>query len=280
MSIKVTFINPVKILLRNRYTREGAIAKKNRVNLERFRDKVNLGDYLSEVICEYMLAEKSMGFSDPADGTKHLMAVGSILGGRGDFDVVVWGSGIMNFSAVCALYRRKLYQKLDIRAVRGPLTRTALQQIGISCPEVFGDPAVLMPRIYPRKAVGSGKTVYIPHYLTDFSDCGGTCECLDIKTEDYKGFIDQMCTADKVISSSLHGIILAEAYGIPSVFLNQNRDREILKYFDWYYSTGRYSIRMAATIEEAMRMDPMPLPQLEKMQEQLTDTFPYDLWKV
>ena len=279
MNKKVTFINPVKLVLRNRYTREGAIAAKDRVNLERFRDKVNLGDYLSEVVCEYMLSEKSLDFSDPTVGTKHLMAIGSILGGRGDFDAVVWGSGIMSFSAVCVLYRRKLYQKLDIRAVRGPLTGAALQQIGIPCPAVYGDPAVLMPRIYPKTVVTSEKVIYIPHYLENNPDSECPCERLDIKTEDYKGFIDQMCTAGKVISSSLHGIILAEAYGIPAVFLNLNRDREILKYFDWYFSTGRNSIRMASTMEEALQMDPMPLPRLAEMQERLADTFPYDLWK-
>ena len=144
-----------KLLLRNNYSREGTKSVKGKVNLEYFRDAVNLGDYLSLVICQHMLELHKLSFdSNSVDGkTKHMMAVGSILGGRGEFDATVWGSGIRSISSIRNIAIRKFYKKLDIRAVRGPLTREALLSCGYKCPEVYGDPAVLMPMIYSPNTV-------------------------------------------------------------------------------------------------------------------------------
>lgn len=273
-----------RLLFRNNYSREGKKLQKGKVNLESYKDDLNLGDYLSLVICEYMLSLHSLTFSAASSDKKrihHLMAVGSILGGRGDFDATVWGSGIRNFSSLKALGRKKLYQKLDIRAVRGPITSDALKQYGFSCPNVYGDPAILMPMIYQPKRVERRGTILISHYLTSkerYSEIDNIT-LLDIQTKDYEKFIDKVSSAEKVISSSLHGIILAESYGTPAIFLRQGIETETLKFYDWYYSTGRLNVAIASTIEEAIVMKPMPLPELTGMQKQLIETFPYDLWE-
>ena len=81
-----------------------------------------------------------------------------------------------------------------------------------------------------------------------------------------------------VISSSLHGIILAESYGIPAIFLGQNMEYEIIKFYDWYYSTGRKNVVIANSLDDALQMTPMALPQLEEMQKNLMMAFPNDLW--
>ena len=94
----------------------------------------------------------------------------------------------------------------------------------------------------------------------------------------YKTFIDILCQGKTVISSSLHGIILAETYGVPTVFHAENRENEIIKYYDWYYSTGRYDVNMAMTIDEALKKNPMPLPNVVQLQNNLMSSFPYDLW--
>ena len=99
-------------------------------------------------------------------------------------------------------------------------------------------------------------------------------------TKNWKEFINNLCSADLVISSSLHGIILAEAYGIPCVMLNTTPAADITKYKDWYYSTGRYDFTIAKSVEEALETK-VSLPSdgvISKMQNNLLETFPADLW--
>ena len=101
---------------------------------------------------------------------------------------------------------------------------------------------------------------------------------IDPKTSDYKYFIDEIVKSKRVISSSLHGIILAEAYGIPTVFLNWGLDDQPIKFRDWYMSTGRETV-FANSMEEAVEAEPMPLPDLSGIQDAIMKTFPYDLWE-
>lgn len=49
---------------------------------------------------------------------------------------------------VNTLKNRLEKRKLDVRAVRGPVTRAILMDYGYSVPEVYGDPAIIMPEIY------------------------------------------------------------------------------------------------------------------------------------
>ncbi len=56
-------------------------------------------------------------------------------------------------------------------------------------------------------------------------------------------------------------------------------DNALIKYYDWYYSTNRWNVKMARTIEEAIEMEPMPLPELKNMRETLMNAFPFDLWE-
>jgi pyruvyltransferase len=269
------------LLSRNKYTRDGSKVKKNRVNLEYYTTTINLGDALAPVIFDWMLEKNQVSAEKPTKKTTHLLTVGSLIGGSGLFDATIWGSGIKSFDAVCGLGKRKYFQKFDIRAVRGPLTRQILTTCGYNCPKVYGDPGILMPLIYhpdesntKREGIG-----IVQHYLSSEAVPNSVnIKNIDIQTIDYKHFIDQITSCEKIVSSSLHGIILAEAYGIPAVFLAKGRDGEILKYYDWYFSTQRRSVKAAQSIEEAISMEPMPLPDLSQMQKGLLDSFPYDLW--
>lgn len=56
---------------------------------------------------------------------------------------------------------------LDVRAVRGPLTREFLLKKGIACPEIYGDPTLLFPLYFPefKKAAKSSRDYSIvPHF--------------------------------------------------------------------------------------------------------------------
>ncbi len=279
-------IRCLSLLQRNKYNTKRERIQSNQVSLE-WVSNGNLGDELAPIIYNWMLERKGLSQKATIDKPVHLMTVGSMVGSW-SFDAVIWGSGIHLFSNLNRLFVLKGIQKFDIRAVRGPITRSALRTYGHECSEVYGDPAVLMPLIYsPKNIEKKYKTSVVLHYHADSQwqttlDNYSNLYYLNIGTNDFRYYIHEMLSSEKIISSSLHGIILAETYGIPAVFLNTGGyvDDALMKYYDWYYSTGRYSVKMARTLEEAIIMQPMPLPDIGPLQTALLDSFPYDLWKV
>ena len=107
------------------------------------QESENLGDYLSKIVVSHFMTK-----SKRKRRRKTLYAIGSIIGFRCQ-DAVVWGSGILSDHPSCKKYISA--STLDIRAVRGPKTRQILLDCGKDCPEVYGDPAILMPLIYMPK---------------------------------------------------------------------------------------------------------------------------------
>lgn len=261
-------------------------AKDNRVNLHSFfaeddGEHKNLGDHLSKVVVEWMLAQKQLSLDTWVDGKQDLYAIGSILL-MGHQNTAVWGTGMpFEPSKIRGLFHNRYCRKLDIRAVRGPLTRQTLLKLGHECPEIYGDPAILMPLIYtPKRREKIINRLIIPHFSMENmaaadQDCG---QILSMKTNDYQYVIDTICSSEVVISSSLHGIILAEAYGVPAIFFQDRPERFNYKYADWYLSTGR-EMCVCDGLNAAKMTQPMPLPNVAEMQEKLMDVFPYDLWR-
>ena len=54
----------------------------------------------------------------------------------------------------------------------------------------------------------------------------------------WKCWVDELCACEYVISSSLHGLILAEAYHIPTLWatFSDNINGGTFKYMDYYKS--------------------------------------------
>ena len=210
--------------------------------------------------------------------TRHLYAVGSILA-HGYQNATVWGSGLLNGNTKKTKLRLHM-QKLDVRAVRGPLTRDILRLNGQKCPEVYGDPAILMPMFYSpifkEKKYPVSVIIHHTHNL-DKSQIPAYANVIDILTTDYCHFINEVCQSELVISSTLHGIILAEAYGVPAVFLAGD-NFDLFKYRDYYLGTGRNNVACTTSVNEALRVMPMDLPQMDEMRNRLLDAFPKDLW--
>ena len=210
-------------VLRNRKTLDGRKADRNKVNLEYWNFNENLGDLLAPVVTQWMLHRLGLDLYREAAKPCHLMTIGSVLG-LGVFDAVIWGSGVNSFAHVGRVTTQKGYRKLDIRAVRGPVTAQVLRENGYTCPQIYGDPAILLPLIYPgRRPEKKKKYVVIDHYMKRKTTGD---DRLSIRTGDYRTFLDKILEAEVVYSSSLHGIILAESYGVPSVFLRQGMEEE------------------------------------------------------
>ena len=269
--IKYTFF-------RNSFMMDGKLAKKNQVNLEYWRGIKNLGDTLSPVIVDWMLKKKNISQNKKVKKTKHFIALGSIMD-NGHYDCVVWGTGVNTFEGVKTITLQSKHRKYDIRSVRGPFTAQAMEDMGYSCPKIYGDPGVLMPLIYYPKVEKKYKVSVIQHYRKQ-EQLPNECHGIEIKTDDYEFFIKEILASEKVISSSLHGIILAESYGVPAVFVTNGVEKELLKYYDWYYSTKRQSVIVTNSIEQALEVTPMKLPEnIKELQQNLICTFPYDMWE-
>lgn len=270
---KYTNIIP-KFIYRNRINlfNFDIAAVPNEVNLHWWRmngAQQNVGDSLSPVVVEYMKKQCGIGNNISGRRNTHLYAIGSIIDG-GYQNATIWGSGLIRGDK--EFWWRKI-RKLDVRCVRGPETRRVLINNGYTCPECYGDPALLMPLIYSPK-VTEKKYQYrvIQHYIYR----NPLKNSLNPLTNNWQDFIHELVHSELIISNSLHGIILAEAYGIPAILLKHNMN--MFKYRDYYYSTGRYDFPIAESIEEALRMKPAPLPDLQKLQRNLLDSFPDDLW--
>jgi pyruvyltransferase len=88
--------------------------------------------------------------------------------------------------------------------------------------------------------------VIIPHYVDkENTHLKKFKNFPDIKVIDIEApintVVDQICSCTSVASSSLHGIIIADAYGVPSVYLKIS-DRVLgngFKFRDYFASVGR-----------------------------------------
>lgn len=233
----------------------------------------NFGDYLAVPIYRYMVNKFNLDENVRLSETKHLYTVGSILF-FGRQKATIWGSGLLTYPPEGT--KRSTKFELDIRAVRGPETRKILLEEGFKCPEVYGDPAILMPYVYKTKQVEKKVDYSVILHKSNRNEYD---KQIPILCHDYREVIDQIVASKKIISTSLHGIIVAEAYGVPAVMLYDDRaDFNLLKYNDYYYSTGRYTYPIAKSMEEALEIEPAELPQLDMLREGLINAFPIDLW--
>lgn len=267
-------------LIRNIVSLNDIKSERNRINLEWWKRRSNLGDTLAVPIYEKMLEHFSLDRNKHTTKTMHLLTVGSLVG-IGGFDAVVWGTGIHKYKNIELLISKKSYRKYDVRAVRGPITRWFLTGAGYDCPEIYGDPAILMPMVYEPETTGKKYPVSVIYHVDHkaAAESRSDINFIDIETTDYKSFIDEVVASEMIISSSLHGIILAETYGVPTVFLNDGMDDEIIKFYDWYLSTGRDCFKIAHTVDHAIEIGATELPDLKEMQNGLLAAFPCDLWE-
>jgi pyruvyltransferase len=128
--------------------------------------------------------------------------------------------------------------------VRGPRTRERLAKEGIAAPAVYGDPALLLPRFYNPDVTPTEELGIIPHYedrqdsnVLRFREQGAFV--IDIFGDELQ-FVDQVKRCKRVVSSSLHGLIVADAYGIASKWISLS-DRVYgggFKFQDYYLSIG------------------------------------------
>jgi hypothetical protein len=194
----------------------------------------NLGDILSPLLIK-RLYDYELKYDSSFD-KHHLLAVGSILS-KATGKSTVWGSGIINSSEVPSREARYL-------AVRGPLSYERIIQVGGKCPEVFGDPALLLPLVHAPDISKKYKLGIIPHYVDYdtvrqwYSDTD--IPVINILNADPLSVVDQILECENIISSSLHGLIISNAYGIPAKWVKFSNKLvgDDVKFLDYHASVN------------------------------------------
>ncbi len=234
----------------------------------------NFGDLLGPRIVERM--HRQLGLGGVSQNARRLVTVGSIMHAVRDGDVV-WGTGV-NGKTRPELVDVKSAQ---FRAVRGPLSHEFLMERGHDVPEVFGDPAILVPELFPEWHCG-GRIDREVGYLPNLHDFDGWLEAgVDPISPlgDPAHVVSEILTCEKLVTSSLHGMIIADAYGIP-VALVKPAVEHSFKYVDYARGVNRQQLEFFDTLGEASRYVQQVHAEAiaPSIMHSLKSAFPKNLW--
>lgn len=195
--------------------------------------------------------------------------------------VSVWGSGIISMNDT-------FQRPLKIHAVRGPRSMMRVRELGYECPEVFGDPGLLLPQVYAPTRKKRHPLGIIPHYF-DFEQVALSLEArrdlhvVDV-TRDIETVVDQILSCEATLSSSLHGLILSHAYGIPCAWIASENELigDNVKFLDYLESAGVYGITTPLQVDLHQSTDALiqfaheqPKPHLTSLSENLLSSCPF-----
>ena len=205
----------------------------------------NFGDLLS-----FYIFEKLTGFQheycdiiNRSNTDTHYMSIGSIIN-YSNKNTIIWGSGTISQN-INKIGFQKVY------CIRGPRTRNALLKYYTKeeIPEKYGDPALLTSFLYKPKTGKKYKIGIIPSII-DYKEISElfinrTDLCvinlsINKTNKDIEAVLELIQSCEFILSSSLHGIIVSNAYNIPVVRFEHNKlagdDTKFIDYFESVYS--------------------------------------------
>ncbi len=183
-----------------------------------WKGRVNFGDLITPWLLDGL--GKCGVWRCPANAS--IAATGSILELLPEsFRGTVIGSGFIRQPT-----EKRNFKRAKIIAVRGKLTRAALDT-----PDTIelGDPGLLVASRFQQKVAGdlnpSGRIGIVPHYVDKHNPYLGRFvdkypnEILVIDVErPVDAVLEDISRCRAVVSSSLHGVICAHSFGIPSAW--------------------------------------------------------------
>jgi pyruvyltransferase len=244
--------------------------------------KPNFGDWLSPALVK-LLSGRPVEHATP--GRCDLIAVGSILHRLGHHwfnrRVHVWGTGFIE-------ERRPISSRHYYHAVRGWLTARQLRGVEIPC---VGDPGLLADRLLPdHKMIPKRHRLgLVPHYK-DHADpriaalaaqVPGTV-VLDVLVDPVE-FLRRAAACEFILSSSLHGLIVADSMSIPNAWmsLSDSVRGAGFKFADYYSVFGIQDpkpVDLRGGLSESLLSEwarASQRPRLEEIKGQLAASFPF-----
>lgn len=221
----------------------------------------NFGDSLSPYLISKITGceVKRASFKDK----EKLVAIGSLIRSSTLFSQShIWGSGSLTrdpfrkvpiyslHKHIQNWYKRSFKQSI-IYALRGPLTESICEKAGFKVPRVYGDPAILIPRFYQPKPLTADKHkigLVLHHTQSNQlknidSDLFKVISVARSTPHEIENFIDELASCESIFSSSLHGVIVAQAYGIPAQWITVKdspiHDDQNFKFEDYFLGAGQ-----------------------------------------
>lgn len=219
----------------------------------------NFGDWLSPLIVS-QYTENKIFFQSPVKiaSKKHMIGLGSI----GRFikpNSVVVGTGISTDELTLA-------KSATYVSVRGPVTARVVKDSGGPTVESFGDPGVLISRIFPvARSTTNGKVALVRHFTHKPIPLvlDSNMEELDIFTshpDDIKTLVHSLNLYDRVVTSAMHIFITCQSYGIPCALITFEGFEDSvhgngIKYGDYAEGVGLDSISPIAVSLDFQKVD-------------------------
>lgn len=195
----------------------------------------------------------------------------------------VWGSG---FGVREGTTERDFSNPLfDIYAVRGHLS---LGRIEADREVAVGDPGLLANKVYPRSERVEGRVGLVYHWMHKNDPVvrtlarEGNILLIDPSRKPSR-VVSDITSCEFVMSTSLHGLIVADSYGIPNAWieLEQEIGGSGYKFEDYYSVFDRQPTQHSSDLVwnqdkiAALREDYRPIPNLAEIQNNLITAFPY-----
>ena len=187
------------------------------------------------------------------------LTVGSILESTSKGDIV-WGSGMGTKSPKIA--KGKFY------SVRGPISKRYVQSLGYEVGNNTGDPGLLMPLLclYRGSKKKSSLTI-IPHKRDHLNmeamleKSALSYDVVDLCSTNVEKVTLDIASSNLVLSSSLHGLIIAHAYGVPALWIKaKDIGGDDTKFIDYF---GSVKIKEYLPIEESVLL--LPWVEIQSM---------------
>jgi hypothetical protein len=191
--------------------------------------------------------ESKIFFQSPVKiaSKKHMIGLGSI----GRFikpNSVVVGTGISTDELTLA-------KSATYVSVRGPVTARVVKESGGPTVDSFGDPGVLISRIFPaERKTTNGKIALVRHFTHKAIPLilDPDMEELDIfvsHPDDIKTLVLSLNQYDRVVTSAMHIFITCQSYGIPCALITFEGFEDSvhgngIKYGDYAQGVGLESI--------------------------------------
>ncbi|SEA65342.1 polysaccharide pyruvyl transferase family protein [Rubrimonas cliftonensis] len=209
---------------------------------------VNVGDALSPFLLT-MVSGRPAAAADFVSDAPRIAAIGTIAQNFAGGRVEVWGAGCSPWSDPLSPRRRPFVPpagtEFRLHATRGPLSARLLS--GGGAPDVpFGDPAALLPRFYAAPVEKRWELGVVLH-LSELADRGfeavakpaiaryaapadGSVRLITMVAPPTvaatRDKIDEIRACRRIVSTSLHGLAIAAAYGVPCLYLGADRGAE------------------------------------------------------